>query len=78
MLRDSQQHRGDYNPLHMEADFARTTSFQQRVVHGMLVASYVSTLVGMQLPGPGALWTKQSFNWSAPVFIGTLWRCPSK
>ena len=61
---------GDYNPLHMEADFARTTSFQQRVVHGMLVASYVSTLVGMHLPGPGALWTKQSFGWSAPVFIG--------
>jgi 3-oxoacyl-[acyl-carrier protein] reductase len=61
---------GDYNPLHMETDFARTTSFQQRVVHGMLVASYVSTLVGMQLPGPGALWTQQSFRWSAPVFIG--------
>ena len=61
---------GDYNPLHMEADFARQTSFQQRVVHGMLVASYVSTLVGMDLPGPGALWTQQSFRWIAPVFIG--------
>lgn len=61
---------GDYNPLHMEAEFARTTSFQQRVVHGMLVASYVSTLVGMHLPGPGALWTQQAFRWSAPVFIG--------
>ncbi len=60
---------GDHNPLHMETEFARTTSFQRRVVHGMLVASYVSTLVGMHLPGPGALWTQQSFRWTAPVFI---------
>lgn len=60
---------GDYNPLHMEAQFAATTRFQRRVVHGMLVASYVSTLVGMHLPGPGALWTQQSFRWIAPVFI---------
>jgi len=61
---------GDYNPLHMDSDFARGTSFQRRVVHGMLVAGYVSTLVGMHLPGPGALWTEQNFRWKAPVFIG--------
>lgn len=61
---------GDYNPLHMDDGFARGTTFQKRVVHGMLVASYVSTLIGMHLPGPGALWTQQSFRWQAPVFIG--------
>lgn len=61
---------GDYNPLHMDADFASGTSFQRRVVHGMLVAGYVSTLVGMHLPGPGALWTQQDFRWQVPVFIG--------
>jgi 3-oxoacyl-[acyl-carrier protein] reductase len=61
---------GDYNPLHMNDVFAKKTSFQRRVAHGMLVASYVSTLVGMQLPGPGALWTAQSYRWLAPVFIG--------
>src|ERR1700736_1898407 len=61
---------GDYTPLHMEPEFARATTFQNRVVHGMLVASYVSTLVGMHLPGPGALWTQQSFRWVTPVFIG--------
>ena len=54
---------GDRNPLHMDDEFARGTSFERRVVHGMLVASYVSTLVGMHLPGPGALWTQQSFRW---------------
>ena len=61
---------GDYNPLHMDADFARRTSFQRRVVHGMLIGNYVSTLVGMHLPGPGALWAQQNFRWRAPVFIG--------
>lgn len=61
---------GDYNPLHMEDDFARKTHLHKRVVHGMLVASYVSTLVGMQLPGAGALWMQQSFRWRNPVFVG--------
>ncbi len=61
---------GDYNPLHMEEGFARETPFQRRVVHGMLVASYVSTLIGTRLPGPGALWTRQDFRWIAPVFLG--------
>ncbi|MBV8728294.1 MAG: SDR family oxidoreductase, partial [Acidobacteriia bacterium] len=65
---------GDFNPLHMEEHFARETHFQRRVVHGMLVASYVSTLVGMHLPGPGALWTRQNFQWNAPVFLGDTLR----
>lgn len=61
---------GDRNPLHMDDQFAARTHFQRRVVHGMLVANYVSTLVGMQCPGPGALWSRQNFRWLAPVFIG--------
>ena len=61
---------GDYNPLHMESEFAERTRFGRRVVHGMLVASYVSTLVGMRLPGAGALWMQQNFRWRNPVFLG--------
>jgi 3-oxoacyl-[acyl-carrier protein] reductase len=61
---------GDYNPLHMDAEFAHRTSFQRRVVHGMLLGNYVSTLVGMHLPGPGALWAQQNLRWRSPVFIG--------
>jgi 3-oxoacyl-[acyl-carrier protein] reductase len=64
------QFSGDYNPLHMEEDFARHTTYQRRVAHGMITASYVSTLIGMQLPGAGALWNQQSFRWKVPVFIG--------
>ncbi len=61
---------GDRNPLHMDENFAARTHFQRRVVHGMLIANYVSTLVGMRCPGPGALWSQQTFRWRAPVFIG--------
>jgi len=61
---------GDRNPLHVDAEFARTTSFQRPVAHGMIVASLVSTLVGMHLPGAGALWTRQNFRWLLPVFAG--------
>src|ERR1022692_3576673 len=61
---------GDRNPLHMDDSFAARTHFQRRVVHGMLIANYVSTLIGMRCPGPGALWSQQNFKWLAPVFIG--------
>lgn len=61
---------GDDNPLHMSTGFARLAGFRDRVVHGMVTGSLVSQLIGTKLPGPGALWTEQSFRWLAPVFIG--------
>ncbi len=63
---------GDYNPLHVDADYARTTEFGRPVVHGMLSASFISTLIGMLLPGPGALWTSQTLNFRAPAFVGDV------
>jgi 3-oxoacyl-[acyl-carrier protein] reductase len=61
---------GDRNPLHVDAEYARRTTFQRPVAHGMILGAWVSTLVGMHLPGPGALWNQQSFRWLAPVFAG--------
>jgi 3-oxoacyl-[acyl-carrier protein] reductase len=61
---------GDYNPLHMESSYASRTHLRRRVVHGMLVASFVSTLIGMHLPGAGSLWMQQSYRWRHPVYIG--------
>jgi 3-oxoacyl-[acyl-carrier protein] reductase len=61
---------GDRNPLHMDVDFARQVGSGGRVVHGMLVAGFVSRVIGTQLPGPGALWFAQSFMFRAPVRIG--------
>lgn len=61
---------GDFNPLHVDPDYARTTSFGKPVVHGMLTSSFISTMVGMILPGHGALWTSQSLDFLRPVFVG--------
>lgn len=61
---------GDVNPLHMDGDFARTTPFKRRVAHGMSYGALFSNLVGMKIPGEGALWIAQSFRFVRPVFIG--------
>lgn len=61
---------GDYNALHLDPEFAARTEFSRPVAHGFLHASLLSTLIGMKLPGHGALYLSQSIEFSAPVFIG--------
>lgn len=61
---------GDYNALHVDTEFAARTEFGAPVVHGFLHASLLSTLVGMRLPGRGALYLSQAIDFSAPVFVG--------
>jgi 3-oxoacyl-[acyl-carrier protein] reductase len=61
---------GDYNPLHMDESFAAKTPFKKRVVHGMLSASFISTVIGMKIPGTGALWFSQDLKFLLPVRIG--------
>lgn len=61
---------GDRNPLHVDAEYASATRFGERVVHGMLVASFFSTLVGMCLPGRRALFLSQQLRFTKPVLIG--------
>lgn len=58
---------GDDNPLHTNKTFAERTSFKGIVTHGMLSASFVSTLIGKHLPGEGALWVSQAFDFLHPV-----------
>ncbi|MFX8637150.1 MaoC family dehydratase, partial [Acinetobacter baumannii] len=53
---------GDYNALHVDDEFAARTEFAGRVVHGFLHASLLSNLVGMRLPGPGALYLSQTID----------------
>ncbi len=61
---------GDDNPLHVDRAYAERTSFKDVVVHGMLGASFVSTVIGTKLPGEGALWVKQNFDFALPVRLG--------
>jgi len=61
---------GDMNPLHVDATFAEKTFFGQRIAHGMLSASLFSTMVGMHIPGFGAIYKSQTLEFLRPVFIG--------
>jgi len=61
---------GDDNRLHVDEKFTKSTSFKKPVVHGMLGASFISTVIGTKLPGDGALWFSQSLDFLLPVRIG--------
>ena len=63
---------GDHNPVHLDADFAATTSFKERIAHGMLSAAYISAVLGNDLPGPGAIYLSQTLNFRRPVKIGDV------
>jgi 3-hydroxybutyryl-CoA dehydratase len=61
---------GDFNPVHVDEEFAKTTMFKGRIAHGMLSAAYISTALGTRLPGPGCVYVSQSLKFKAPVRIG--------
>jgi acyl dehydratase len=60
----------DTNPIHLDERFAAASVFGQRIVHGMLTASLFSGLIGVELPGDGAIYLGQSLTFKAPVLIG--------
>lgn len=61
---------GDVNPVHLDEDYAKTTSFGGRIAHGMLSAAYISAVLGAKMPGPGAIYLSQSLRFRRPVKIG--------
>ena len=62
---------GDRNPLHMDEDYAKNTPFGKRIAHGALTASFISGILGNDLPGPGAIFTGLSMRFKRPVYIGS-------
>ncbi len=61
---------GDTNPVHLDASFANKTMFGDRIAHGMLSASFVSTVFGTKLPGPGCIYMSQNLRFKAAVKAG--------
>jgi acyl dehydratase len=61
---------GDHNPLHMDAEYAADTQFGERIAHGMFSGALISALIGMEFPGPGAVYLSQSLKFLQPVHIG--------
>jgi 3-hydroxybutyryl-CoA dehydratase len=63
---------GDHNPIHLSEHFARKTRFGGRIVHGLYTASLISGVIGMRLPGPGAVYISQTLHFLGPVKIGDV------
>lgn len=62
----------DYNPVHLDDDYAQDTIFEGRIAHGMLTAGLISAVIGEQLPGHGTVYLGQSLKFLAPVRPGDL------
>ncbi len=61
---------GDYNPIHLDEEFAKESLFGARIAHGMLTASHISAVIGYIFPGPGWIYLGQNLQFRAPVKIG--------
>ncbi len=61
---------GDFNPVHINEQYASQTMFKGRIAHGMLSAAFISTVFGTKLPGPGCIYMSQNLRFKAPVKIG--------
>jgi 3-hydroxybutyryl-CoA dehydratase len=58
---------GDFNPVHLDEAYARTTLMKGRVVHGALLGGFISAVLGAELPGPGAIYLSQTLSFKRPV-----------
>ena len=61
---------GDINPMHLNQEFANGTVFGGCIAHGLLTASFISTVLGTKLPGPGCIYVSQNLKFKAPVRVG--------
>ncbi|MEK9723802.1 MAG: MaoC family dehydratase [Rhodospirillaceae bacterium] len=61
---------GDTNPVHLNHEFASATMFEGRIAHGMLTASFISTVIGTKMPGPGCIYVSQNLRFKRPVRSG--------
>ncbi len=61
---------GDFNPAHVNREYAENSVFKARIAHGMLSAGLISTVLGMYLPGPGTIYVSQNLEFKAPVYVG--------
>jgi 3-oxoacyl-[acyl-carrier protein] reductase len=69
---------GDFSPLHVDPEYAATTEFGHCVVHGILLASLFSQLVGMRVPGKAALYLGQDLTFRHPARVGDPLRAIAK
>lgn len=61
---------GDYNPIHLDEEIAKTTRFGRRIAHGMLSGAFISSVLGYELTERRIVYLSQTLRFTSPVFIG--------
>jgi acyl dehydratase len=61
---------GDYNPVHLDDEYARKSKFGKPIVHGMLLASFFSKIIATKYPGEGSIYVSQNIRFIKPCFVG--------
>ncbi len=61
---------GDYNPIHLDDEFAKTTRFGRRIAHGMLSGAFISAVLGNEFRGMKIVYLSQTLKFTAPVYLG--------
>ncbi|TFG04877.1 MAG: MaoC family dehydratase [Promethearchaeota archaeon] len=61
---------GDFNPMHVDEEYAKNTMFKGRICHGALSVGFISTVLGMKLPGPGCIYGGQTVRFTLPIHHG--------
>ena len=61
---------GDFNPIHIDDDYAKKSRYKKKIAHGLMSASFFSALFGTELPGNGCVYTSQSLKFKRPIFVG--------
>ena len=69
MIRTFADFSGDYNPVHLDEEFAAKSLFGRRIAHGMITACLISRALATEIPGPGAIYLGQTLKFKAPVFV---------
>jgi len=70
LIRDFADFSGDYNPIHLDEEFARSTRFGRRIAHGMLSGAFISAVLGNEFQGHKIVYLGQTMRFTAPTFIG--------
>jgi len=69
---------GDYNPIHLDDEYASKSIFKKKIMHGFLSASVFSKIIGMHFPGNGAVYLSQTMNFLQPMYAGMVYKAKVK
>jgi acyl dehydratase len=61
---------GDRNPVHLDAEYAASTMFKERIAHGMFTGALISAAIACEMPGPGSIYLGQQLKFTRPVKLG--------